>query len=62
MRKQMIPQGLRILKLPSFGKDNQTFVNAWNSVLNKCSFALMAITIQYLNEEESKLQNEVLKN
>ncbi|KAL7384683.1 hypothetical protein ABVT39_006705 [Epinephelus coioides] len=62
IRKKMIPRGLRILKPPSFGKDNQTFVNAWNGVLNKCSFALMAITIQYLNEEESKLQNEVLKN
>ena len=62
IRKEMIPRGLRILKPPSFGKDNPAFITAWNSVLNKCSFALMAITIQYLNEEEGKLQNETLKD
>lgn len=61
IRKEMIPRGLRILKPPSFGKDNPAFTTAWNSVLNKCSYALMAITIRYLNEEESKIQNEILQ-
>lgn len=62
IRKEMIPRGLSILKPRSFGKDNPAFISTWNSVLNKWSFVLMAVTIKYLNEEESKMQDEILKN
>ena len=43
IRKEIIPQGLGILKSSSFGKDNPAFITGFSTSIY---FALMAITIQ----------------
>ncbi len=56
IRQKMISRGLHITKSPSFAKDNTAFISAWNSILYKYYFALMALTIQFLNEDEQSLE------
>lgn len=55
-RKNMIPRGLRINKFPSSGKDNPSFRNEWERILNKCSLDLMLLLIK-----EAKVQMEEVR-
>lgn len=66
-----------LIRIHQKGNDSKRTIHSWATIFwwwqssfhihmkqcpNKCSFALMAVTIKYLNKEESKMQDEILKN
>lgn len=53
-----IPQGLRIQKAPTIGKESQDFVKKWCDILNKCSMDLMLL----ITEEVTKQKEDALKD
>lgn len=59
LRKKIIPRGLRLQKAPALGLDNPDFCQRWTEILNKCSFDLMALAINELNEQLEKTRAEV---
>ncbi len=59
LRKKIIPRGLRLQKAPAIGLKNSDFCQRWTEILNKCSFDLMALTINELNEQLEKTRAEV---
>ena len=46
IRVKIIPRSLKIDKGPIIGKDNDTFWDRCYEILNKCSYDLIALTIQ----------------
>ena len=59
LRAKRIPKGLRMFKIPMVGRDDEEFVSRWCEILNKCSFDLMALTIQHLSKELEATKREV---
>ena len=59
LRVKKIPMGLRINKIPMWGKDNDTFCDRWCEILNKCSFDLMALTIQEVSSQLATVREEI---
>lgn len=59
IRVKRIPRGLRINKGPIIGRDNDTFCNRWSEILNKCSFDLMALTIQEASTNLTRVRDEI---
>lgn len=59
MRAKRIPRGLRINKGPIMGKDNSNFCDQWTAILNKCSFDLMALTIQEVTANLATVRDEI---
>lgn len=59
MRAKRIPRGLRINKGPIIGKDKSTFCDQWAAILNKCSFDLMALTIQEVTTSLAAVRDEI---
>lgn len=41
-----IPRGLRIHKNPTFGLEDEDFINRWDETLEECSNSLMRLIIQ----------------
>ncbi|KAL2080776.1 hypothetical protein ACEWY4_024569 [Coilia grayii] len=58
-RKNMIPRGLRINKFPSFGKENLSFRNEWERILNKCSLDLMLLLIKEAKVQRAELRQQI---
>lgn len=54
-RNKRIPQGLRIQKAPTIGRESKDFVKKWCEILNKCSMDLMLLII-----EETTNQKEII--
>lgn len=59
LRLKKIPRGLRIIKIPMLGKDNETFCDRWCEILNKCSLDLMALTIQETSLQLQNIKEEI---
>lgn len=57
-RNKRIPQGLRIQKAPTIGKESKDFVQKWCEILNKCSMDLMLLII----EESTKQKADALRD
>ena len=51
IKNKMILRGLHIQEAPS-AVDSESFVRAWKSILNRCSFALIDITIHCVIKDE----------
>lgn len=52
---KMIPKDLHVQRAPS-GVDKESFMRYWKRVLNRCSSALMANAMQYMDKDECMLQ------
>lgn len=50
-RAGKIPRGLRILKEPMIGRDDETFRHKWCEILNHCSMDLMLLIISQTKAE-----------
>ena len=59
LRSKRIPKGLRINKSPMFGLDNKEFCDRWCEILNKCSFDLMALTINECTSQLTSTKAEI---
>lgn len=59
MRAKRIPRGLRVNKGPIIGKEKTTFCDQWTAILNKCSFDLMALTIQEVSTTLAIVREEI---
>lgn len=59
MRAKRIPRGLRINKGPIISRDKDTFCDRWSEILNKCSFDLMALTIQEASTNLAMVREEI---
>ena len=59
LRQRRIPRGLRLQKEPMIGKDNDSFCTKWCDIMNKCSFDLMALSIQELSEQLKNTRAEI---
>lgn len=59
LRKKKIPRGLRILKAPAVGKPSPDFSQKWCEILNKCSFDLMVLIIQEMNDQLTEVRDEI---
>lgn len=55
LRSKRIPRGLRMNKYPMLSKDN----DRWCEILNKCSFDLMALTIQEVSAR-AKVREKII--
>lgn len=58
-REEMIPRGLRIVKFPSFGRDNSDFKSKWEAILNKCSFDLILLLIEESKRQRADIQQTI---
>ena len=58
-KKDMIPQGLRINKFPSFGHSNDDFREKWEAILNKCSQDLMLLLIEEAKKQKLSVQTQI---
>lgn len=58
-REEMIPRGLRIVKFPSFGKDNMEFKSKWEAILNKCSLDLILLLIEESKKQRAEIQETI---
>ncbi|CAL9705250.1 unnamed protein product [Knipowitschia caucasica] len=58
-REGIIPRGLRINKFPSFGKENVTFKQKWEAILNKCSFDLMLLLIEEAKHQRTEIRQQI---
>lgn len=59
IRVKRIPRGLRINKGPILDRDNEQFCYRWVEILNKCSFDLMALTIQEVTTTLARIRDEI---
>lgn len=59
-RNKRIPRGLRIIKEPTIGRQDDAFCDKWCDILNKCSLDLMLLVIEHVNTELSKVRGEVI--
>ena len=61
LRVNKIPMGLRIInKIPMWGRESDTFCDRWCEVLNKCSYDLMALTIQEVSSQLATVREEIV--
>lgn len=61
MSVKRIHRGLRIVKSPIIGKDNENFCDKWCAILNKFAFDLMALTVQELSTQLSQIKEEIVE-
>ena len=59
VRAKRIPQGLRLHKIPSLGRNSEEFCTKWCEILNKASLDLMVLIIEHTHQELAKTKNEV---
>lgn len=59
LRKKRIPRGLRIQKAPTVGLNNPEFCKKWCEITNKCSFDLMVLIIQEMNEQLTEVRDQM---
>nr|XP_055049507.1 uncharacterized protein LOC129434999 [Misgurnus anguillicaudatus] len=60
-RSKRIPQGLRIQKAPTIGKDNEDFNKKWCEILNKCSMDLMLLIIEEVTRQKEDIEKDIVK-
>ena len=58
-KNKRIPQGLRLQKAPTIGKNNPAFVQKWSEILNKCSLDLMLLIIDHVKADCSEIEKEI---
>lgn len=61
-RSKRIPQGLRIQKPPTIGKENEEFNQKWCEILNKCSMDLMLLIIKEVTKQKEDIEKEIEKH
>lgn len=59
LRKRRIPRGLRIQKAPTVGLNNPDFCQKWCEITNKCSFDLMVLIIQEMNDQLTEVRSQI---
>ncbi|CAH2300550.1 Hypothetical predicted protein [Pelobates cultripes] len=59
LRVKRIPRGRRLGIKPSFWQYKPKFEENWQRILNKCSLDLIALTIEGLEEDLTKLKQEI---
>ncbi|XP_072009039.1 uncharacterized protein [Engystomops pustulosus] len=59
LKVQRIPRGLRVALRPTIFKDNKDFCNTFQQILNKCSFDLITLTVEYLQKEITKTEENI---
>ena len=60
-RTKRIPQGLRMDKEPTLGRNNKAFCKKWCEVLNKCSLDLMLLIIEHVREDNTTTREEIIQ-
>lgn len=60
-RSKRIPQGLRIQKAPTIGKENEDFNKKWCEILNKCSMDLMLLIIEEVTKQKEDIEKDIVK-
>ena len=60
-RTKRIPQGLRMDKEPTLGRNSKTFCKKWCEILNKCSLDLMLLIIEHVREEMTPMREEIIQ-
>lgn len=58
---QMIPRGLRVRLTPTLFSQNKDFKTKFAQILNKCSFDIMTLTVQFLQQERTLVQQEIVQ-
>ena len=58
-RNKRIPQGLRIQKAPTIGKESKDFVKKWCEILNKCSMDLMLLIIEEVTKQKEDVRKDI---
>ncbi|XP_044135048.1 uncharacterized protein LOC122927348 [Bufo gargarizans] len=59
VRAQRIPRGLRMSTRPTIFKEDKTFCDQFEQILNKCSFDLMTLTISYLQKSIISIKESI---
>lgn len=60
-KMQMIPRGLRVRLIPTLFSQNMDFKTKFAQILNKCSFDIMTLTVQFLQQERTLVQQEIVQ-
>ncbi|XP_069822560.1 zinc finger protein ZFP2-like isoform X2 [Dendropsophus ebraccatus] len=58
-RKNQVPRGLRSHLHPTLFKEDQSYCKQYKNILNKCSFDLMVLTIDYLQRSIKKTREKI---
>lgn len=58
-RNKRIPQGLRIQKPPTIGKENEDFNKRWCEILNKCSMDLILLIIEEVSKQKKDIEKQI---
>lgn len=56
---QMIPRGLRVCLIPTLFTQNDDFKTKFAQIINKCSFDLITLMVQFLQQERSSLLQQM---
>ncbi|XP_040277435.1 uncharacterized protein LOC120992507 [Bufo bufo] len=59
VRAQRIPRGLRMSTRPTIFKEDKTFCDQFEQILNKCSFDLMTLTISHLQKSIISIKESI---
>ena len=62
LRHKRIPKGLRLEKSPMIGKESEVFCQKWCEITNKCSFDLMALTIEECTTQLNSVRASIQDN
>lgn len=56
---QMIPRGLMVCLIPTLFTQNDDFKTKFAQIINKCSFDLITLMVQFLQQERSSLLQQM---
>lgn len=56
---QLISRGLRVRIIPILFAQNGEFKTKFTQIINKCSFDLMTLTVQFLQTEQASLTQQI---
>lgn len=59
VRVKRIPRGLRILKEPTTGRNNEYFCNKWCEIMNKASIDLTVLVIDFVSKELGRTHQQI---
>ncbi|XP_040289960.1 uncharacterized protein LOC121002581 [Bufo bufo] len=59
IKEQRIPRGLRMTIRPTLFKDDPTYCDQFQQILNRCSFDLMTLTVSFLQTSIQKMEEQI---
>lgn len=58
-KSQLIPRGLRVRIVPTLFAQNEDYKKRFTQIINKCSFDLITLTVEFLQLERLSISKEV---